>query len=152
MIDLRFFRLDDAGIMPRKAHTGVFEDAAYDLFYCGSEPIDLAPAEHKSFPTGLACVIPEGYWLKFHDRSGLASKKGIQVLAGVIDAGYTGELRVILENTSAVTQRIEPRIAVCQFTVEKIINCRLLFIGDREFTAAIADRDRKDKGFGSSGM
>ena len=149
---LKFFKHYPEAILPNKAHTGLFEDAAYDLFYSGTNAVVLKPGDHYAFPTGLSCVIPEGFWLKFHGRSGLALKKGIQVLAGVIDAGYTGELKVILENTSNEVQIITPQSAVCQFTVEKITRCHITSISKAEFDVRCLERERGNNGFGSSGM
>lgn len=149
-LELGFYKLHAEAILPSKAHTSQFEDAAYDLFYCGKSSIVLEPNEHHSFPTGLSCIIPEGYWLKFHGRSGLATKKGIQVLAGVIDSGYTGELRVVLENTSDTAQTIEGKSAICQFTLEKINHCKIIEIDEQTFEYEQSNRERGTNGFGST--
>ena len=150
MLQLKFYKLYEHAILPKKAHSTIFEDAAYDLYFPGSGAVVLEPGEQYTFPTGLACIIPEGYWLKFNERSGLAAKKGIKVSAGVIDPGYTGHLQVILLNTSKSIQTIVGNSAICQFTIEKIIPCELSFIEKEEFETEVAKRSRQEAGFGSS--
>ena len=152
LLPLAFFRMNKWSIMPRKAYNRPFEDAAYDLYYPGGDNpiVTIYPGQQVLIGTGLKAIIPEGYWLKFHERSGLANKKGIKVSAGVIDPAYTGELKVILLNASSEPQIIEPKTAICQFTVEKIIPCNVFAIGEEEFNLECEKRTRKANGFGSS--
>ena len=99
--DIKVLRCTESAILPRKAYgdSYLFEDAAFDLF--SDSDIVLQPMSRIVATTGIKVIIPEGYWIKFHDRSGLAFKNGLTVLAGVIDQAYTGLFQVILLNTES---------------------------------------------------
>jgi dUTP pyrophosphatase len=71
-------------------------DAGYDLYSC--ETFSISPMERKIVPVGIAIEIPMGYYGRIAPRSGLAAKRGIDVLGGVIDSGYRDEIKVILIN------------------------------------------------------
>lgn len=93
---LRFTRLSDAGLAPKRAHA---DDAGHDLH--AAEGASIAPGERMSIGTGIAVEIPEGHAGLVLPRSGLAARHGISVVnaPGLIDAGYRGEVRVLLLNT-----------------------------------------------------
>ncbi len=93
---LRFTRLADAARAPSRAHDG---DAGYDLH--AAEAASLGPGERASVGTGIAVEIPDGCAGLVLPRSGLAARHGISVVnaPGLIDAGYRGEVRVLLLNT-----------------------------------------------------
>jgi dUTP pyrophosphatase len=93
---VRFRRLSDSARPPTRAHDG---DAGYDLH--AAEAAALGPGERASVGTGIAVAIPEGHAGLVLPRSGLAARHGISVAnaPGLIDAGYRGELRVLLLNT-----------------------------------------------------
>ena len=93
---LRFTRLAEAARAPSRAHEG---DAGYDLH--AAEAATLAPGERASIGTGIAVEIPDGCAGLVVPRSGLAARHGISVVngPGLIDAGYRGEVRVLLLNT-----------------------------------------------------
>ena len=93
---VRFRRLSDSARPPTRAHVG---DAGYDLH--AAEAAALGPGERASVGTGIAVAIPEGHAGLVLPRSGLAARHGISVVnaPGLIDAGYRGELRVLLLNT-----------------------------------------------------
>jgi dUTP pyrophosphatase len=93
---VEFQLLDGAGRPPRRAHD---HDAGYDLF--AAEAARLEPGERASVGTGIAVAIPEGHAGLVLPRSGLAARSGISLVnaPGLIDAGYRGELRVLLLNT-----------------------------------------------------
>jgi len=86
-------KLSDKAVIPTKGSRGA---AGYDLYAIESH--ELKPGESKAFKTGLAMAIPENYYGRIAPRSGLAAKHGIDVLAGVIDSDYTGEILVLLVN------------------------------------------------------
>jgi dUTP pyrophosphatase len=92
---LEVIRLDPDLPLPAYAHPG---DAGLDL--CAAEPVDLAPGQRASVPTGLAIAVPLGYVGLIHPRSGLAARHGLSIVnaPGTIDAGYRGEIRVLLVN------------------------------------------------------
>ncbi len=128
--------------LPRQAHPG---DAGADL--CSVETVTLLPGERKDVGTGLALAIPPGYAGFVQPRSGLALKHGIMVVnsPGLIDAGYRGEVRVLLYNSGAepVAIRVGERIA--QLVVQAV--------EEPDFVAVteLPETVRGEGGFGSSG-
>lgn len=86
-------KLSDKAVIPSKGSNGA---AGYDLYT--TESYELKPGERKAFKTDIALAIPEGYYGRVAPRSGLAVKHGIDVLAGVIDSDYRGEILVALIN------------------------------------------------------
>jgi dUTP pyrophosphatase len=93
---LRFARLTDAAAAPTRAHD---DDAGYDLR--AGEAATLPPGGRASIGTGVAVAIPDGHAGLVLPRSGLAARHGIALVnaPGLIDAGYRGEVRVLLLNT-----------------------------------------------------
>jgi dUTP pyrophosphatase len=93
---VRFRRLSESARPPTRAHDG---DAGFDLH--AAEAAALGPGERASVGTGIAVAIPDGHAGLVLPRSGLAARHGISVVnaPGLIDAGYRGELRVLLLNT-----------------------------------------------------
>jgi dUTP pyrophosphatase len=141
--DVLITRLDPAVPLPGYARHG---DAGADL--CAAEDIDLAPGERVVVRTGIAIALPEGYAGFVHPRSGLAARHGITLVnaPGTIDAGYRGEIKVILLNTDlakAVSLRHGDRIA--QLVVQRVENVTF-----RE-VPALPESARGDNGFGSTG-
>jgi dUTP pyrophosphatase len=142
-LDVLITRLDPAVPLPGYARRG---DAGADL--CAAEDIDLAPGERAVVRTGIAIALPEGYAGFVHPRSGLAARHGITLVnaPGTIDAGYRGEIKVILLNTDlakAVSLRRGDRIA--QLVVQRVENVTF-----RE-VPALPESARGDNGFGSTG-
>ena len=86
-------KLSDKAVIPSKGSVGA---AGYDLYT--TEAYELKPGERKAFKTDIALAIPEGFYGRVAPRSGLAVKHGIDVLAGVIDSDYRGEILVALVN------------------------------------------------------
>jgi dUTP pyrophosphatase len=131
----------DANLPERKSA----DAAGYDLTYCGQNYINLCPQTRYGFETGLAVSIPRGYYGRIAPRSGLARKKGLDVLGGVIDSDYRGEIVVILCNTGTVTVEITPGERIAQLIIER---CH-----DVEFTAfdELPPTERGAGGFGSTG-
>ena len=88
-------RLDEGVPLPTYSHPG---DAGADLVT--AEDVTLAPGERVVVATGLAIALPEGYAAFVHPRSGLAAQKGLGIVnaPGTVDAGYRGEIKVILVN------------------------------------------------------
>jgi len=146
-IKLKCVKLDHNAKLPTKAHTGMFEDAAFDLY--ATEEILFQYGQRKMISTKLSFIIPDGYWLKLRERSGLASK-GIHLLGGVIDSGYTGEIKVILWSCSPDPISITTDKAICQFTVERLTKATIEELTFASFTTEANERVRGEKGFGSS--
>lgn len=131
------------GEPPRFAHPG---DAGADLV--ARERVALAPGDRAVVGTGVRVALPEGTVGLVVPRSGLAAKHGITVVnaPGVIDAGYRGELRVILANTDArEPYTIEPGDRIAQLLVLPI--APVVF----DPVEALPDGERGDAGFGSTG-
>jgi dUTP pyrophosphatase len=136
-------RLDPGLMLPDYAHQG---DAGADLR--ASEEVELPPLGRAIVPTGLAVAIPEGYAGFVHPRSGLASRHGVTVAnaPGTIDAGYRGEVRVVLVNldpAAAYTVHRGDRIA--QLVVQQVAAAQFLPVGE------LPETGRSEGGFGSTG-
>jgi dUTP pyrophosphatase len=142
-VELRVSKLVAGAVLPTRAHPG---DAGLDLY--ASEPARLGPGERWGVGTGVAVEIPEGHAGLVLPRSGLAREYGIALVnsPGLIDAGYRGEVRVLLLNTDpAETFRIEPGDRIAQLVVTPIVLAEPIEAED------LAESARGDGGFGSSG-
>jgi dUTP pyrophosphatase len=135
-------RVAEGAILPQRAHP---QDAGLDLF--ALEPAELAAGGRASVRTGLALEIPAGHAGLVLPRSGLAAKHGITVAnaPGLIDAGYRGELRVLLLNTSAQRFSVNAGDRVAQLV---IVAVALPAVAEVQELGA---GDRGCAGFGSSG-
>jgi dUTP pyrophosphatase len=136
-------RLDPELPLPAYAHPG---DAGADL--CAAEEAVLPPGGRAVVRTGLAVAVPDGYAAFVHPRSGLAARHGVTLVntPGTIDAGYRGEVRVVLINTDPTEPfavRRGDRIA--QLVVQPVARARFLDVGELPGTP------RGDGGFGSTG-
>lgn len=140
---LRVRRLDPAARLPVRAHPG---DAGLDVH--ALEAAELAPGARASIRTGLAVEIPEGRAGLVLPRSGLASRHGIALVnaPGLIDAGYRGEVRVLLLNT-------DPASAYTVAAGDRIAQLVLVAVDAPEVVEvdALAGSTRSDGGFGSTG-
>jgi len=142
--ELRFRRLSEAAILPARAYDG---DAGLDLR--ASEAAVIAPGERASVATGLAVEIPEGCAGLVLPRSGLAVKHGITIpnAPGLIDAGYRGELRVLLLNSDpAATFEVAPGDRIAQLVVVRVE------LQEPVEAQELAISERAERGFGSSGV
>ena len=115
-------RIDPDLPLPAYAHPG---DAGADLVT--AEDVELAPGARAMVPTGLAIALPAGYAAFVHPRSGLAHRFGLGVVnaPGTVDAGYRGEIKVLLVNhdrTATVRLRRGDRIA--QLVVQRVERAR----------------------------
>jgi dUTP pyrophosphatase len=142
-MELRVARLNDDARVPTRAHEG---DAGLDLY--ASEPARLGPGERIGIGTGVAVEIPAGHAGLVLPRSGLAREHGISLVnaPGLIDAGYRGEIRVLLLNTDpAETFRIEIGDRIAQLVIAPVA------LAEPVEVASLAESERGDGGFGSSG-
>lgn len=137
---LHFKKLDPRAILPTRGSSSA---AGLDLY--SIEPVSLGPGQRVIARTGLAVAVPEGYYGRVAPRSGLATRQGLDVLAGVIDADYRGEIRCLLHNTGAETIKLPEQSRICQLIIEKIITPAAVWAGD------LADTERGGGGFGSTG-
>ena len=135
-------RLHDAATLPIRAYEG---DAGLDLAAC--ERVELGPGERAVVGTGLTVAIPDGHAGFVQPRSGLAANHGITILntPGLVDAGYRGELKVILLNTDTTEPfTVEPGMRIAQLVVVPVA------VPEPTEVAELPDSERGEKGFGSS--
>jgi dUTP pyrophosphatase len=119
-------------------------DAGIDIR--SAEDAVIQPLGRATVPTGLRLQIPEGYYGRIAPRSGLAHNFGIDVLAGVVDSSYRGEIKVILHNTDKEEAfRVSMGDRIAQLIIEKHYNPDFVEVEDLDST------DRGSGGFGSSG-
>ena len=143
MSTLRIKRLDPRATLPTRAYPG---DAGLDLY--ALEPCELDAGARASVPTGIAVEIPEGQAGLVLPRSGLAARNGIALVnaPGLIDAGYRGEVQVLLLNTD--------RDHMCTIAAgDRIAQLVLVEVNTPavEEVAELAESVRGGGGFGSSG-
>jgi dUTP pyrophosphatase len=142
-VKLRFARLNGDAVLPTRAHEG---DAGLDLY--AAEAAHLGPGERWNVPTGVAVEIPEGHAGLVLPRSGLAREHGIALVnsPGLIDAGYRGEIRVLLLNTDpAEVYRVKPGDRIAQLVVVAVA------APEPVEAEVLAESARGGGGFGSSG-
>jgi len=135
-------RLHDGATVPTRAYEG---DAGLDLAAC--ERVELGPGERASVGTGLTVAIPDGHAGFVQPRSGLAARHGITILntPGLIDAGYRGELKVVLLNTDRDERFVvEPGMRIAQLVVVPVA------LPEPTEVSELPDSERGEKGFGSS--
>ncbi|WP_223164157.1 dUTP diphosphatase [Nocardioides mesophilus] len=143
MIEILLHRLDPGVPVPGYAHPG---DAGADL--TTTVAVRLEPGERALVPTGVGIALPEGYVALVHPRSGLAARFGVSIVnaPGTVDAGYRGEIKVLLIN-------LDPREAVvldrgdriAQLVVQKVEQARFVEV-DR-----LPGSVRGAGGYGSTG-
>lgn len=115
-------RLDSDLPLPAYAHPG---DAGADLMT--TVDVTLAPGERTLVPTGVAIALPEGYVALVHPRSGLAARHGVSIVntPGTIDAGYRGEIKVLLVNHDPhATVRLRRGDRIAQLVVQRVERAR----------------------------
>jgi len=137
---LRFKQLDPHAILPRRGSA-----LAAGLDVCSIEELKIEPKQRVMARTGLAVAIPHGFYGRVAPRSGLAAKNGLDVLAGVIDSDYRGEVCCLLYNTGDETISLPAGSKICQLIVEQIITPEAEWAIDLDETA------RGAGGFGSTG-
>lgn len=142
-LDVRLLRLDPELPLPSYAHPG---DAGADLH--AASDVDLAPGERALVGTGIAVALPEGYAAFVHPRSGLAARHGLTIVntPGTVDAGYRGEIKVLLLNTdpaAPISLRRGDRIA--QLVIQRVERASFVEV------ATLEESSRGAGGYGSTG-
>lgn len=129
--------------IPKYATAG---DAGADLV--SAEDVRIPSHQRILVRTGIKIAIPEGYVGLVHPRSGLALKHGITVLnaPGTIDAGYRGEVGVILYNSGVLDFEVKAGDRIAQLVIQKVETAEF------EVVDALIDSDRGSGGFGSTGV
>jgi dUTP pyrophosphatase len=142
-LDVSVVRLDPDLPLPAYAHPG---DAGADLLT--TVDVILAPGERAMVPTGVALALPDGFVALVHPRSGLAARHGLSIVntPGTIDAGYRGEIKVMLINHDPATP-IELRRGdrIAQLVVQRFERARFVEVDELPHSA------RGDGGYGSTG-
>ncbi len=139
MQTIPFKKLSPLAQVPTRAFT---QDAGLDLTTV--EGYTLKPGEGKIFKTGLAMALEPGFVGLVWDRSSMG-KRGIKTAGGVIDAGYRGEIGVILWNISPEAQEIKPGERIAQLLIQAVSTPSTLAVEE------LPTSDRNQGGFGSSG-
>ena len=137
---LRFKQLDERAVLPQRGSA-----LAAGLDVCSIEELEIGARQRVMARTGLAVAIPPGFYGRIAPRSGLAAKNGLDVLAGVIDSDYRGEVCCLLYNTSDEVIKLSAGSKICQLIVEQIITPDAAWASDLDETA------RGAGGFGSTG-
>ncbi|WP_263457629.1 dUTP diphosphatase [Nocardioides pantholopis] len=142
-LDIQVLRLDADLPLPAYAHPG---DAGADLLT--TVDLTLRPGERALVPTGIALALPTGYVALVHPRSGLAARHGLSIVnsPGTVDAGYRGEIKVLLINHDPA-EPIELRRGdrVAQLVVQRFERARFVPV------ERLPDSVRGEGGYGSTG-
>jgi dUTP pyrophosphatase len=141
MEPLRVKLLNDRARAPVRGSAGA---AGYDLASC--EGVVVPAGQRKVIKTGVSVAVPPGTYGRVAPRSGLAVRMGIDVLAGVIDEDYRGELAVILLNTGDAPFEVSPGDRIAQLILERIVTPDTVMVDDLDDTVRGAGR------FGSTGV
>lgn len=142
-MEIQVVQLDEGLPLPSYAHDG---DAGADL--CTTIDVTLAPGERVLVPTGIAIALPDGFVALVHPRSGLAARHGLSIVnaPGTVDAGYRGEIKVLLVNldpAAAVSLQRGDRIA--QLVIQRFERATFVPV------TSLPDSVRGVGGYGSTG-
>ena len=132
--------LNEAAKVPTRAN---LTDAGFDLY--SVEDLIIAPQSRKTVKTGISLEMPDHFAGLIWPRSGLSVKSGIDVLAGVIDSGYRGEIMVCLYNTSKDVVEIKRGDRIAQIIFQEVPLVSL------SLSETLGSSQRGDNGFGSTG-
>jgi dUTP pyrophosphatase len=140
---IRIKKIRDCAVTPHYEHDG---DAGMDLY--AAEDCVLAPGERRLVPTGFQVEVPAGYEMQVRPKSGLALKRGITVLntPGTVDAGYRGEVGVILFNSSDTDFEVKTGEKVAQAVIARVEAAEI------EEVEELSETGRGEGGFGSTGV
>lgn len=142
MVEIKYIPLREGAHIPQKAHE---DDAGFDLY--ASEDFTLPSHGFGCVPTAISLELPLGYEAQVRPRSGLAAKYGVTVLnaPGTIDAGYRGEVKVILINHGETDFQITAGMRIAQLVVSPVVSASFLQV------VSLSESARGEGGFGSSG-
>lgn len=136
---IKIKKLAPEAILPSRAHS---TDVGLDIY--SLENGEVAPGEGKVFSTGVAGEFTPYYVGMLTDRSSMA-KKGFKLAGGIVDPGYTGELKVVLRNISSKTLSIIKGDRIAQLLIIPVCTPEVVEVME------LSESNRGDKGFGSSG-
>ena len=137
-------KLTSTAIIPTR---GSEKAAGYDLYADTNNVVEIKPHKTKKINTGIAIMIPNGYYGAIVARSGLSTKKGLRPAncTGIIDSDYRGDIIVALHNDSDEVQTIEPHERIAQLVI-----CPFLSVEFNEVDE-LDETERGENGFGSTG-
>jgi dUTP pyrophosphatase len=138
-MELKVQKIHKDAKLPLYQHKG---DAGLDIF--SSIDCTLEPGEVRPVPTGIKVAVPDGHVGLVWDKSGI-SLKGVHRLAGVIDSGYRGEVRVVMVNLENEPFVIEKGMKIAQLLVQPVAEVKVVEAEELENTS------RGEEGFGSTG-
>lgn len=142
-VSIKVKRLNESARLPKYAHVGAWGDLAADLY--AAVAMTLASGATAAVSTGIALEFPSEYGALVEDRSGLAVR-GITTLAGVIDPGYRGEIKVVVTNLGVAAVEIAVGDRIAQLRLVRRMEARF------EEVEALVDAPRGAGGFGSTGV
>lgn len=140
-MNIELVKLSSTAKIPERARS---DDAGIDLF--ASEKVTVPAKKRKSVPTGIAVHLPKGTVGLLWDRGSVAKDIGLTTLGGVIDAGYQGEIRIIMYNTGKKPVTVKKHEKIAQLIIQPFIPARLKSV--KKFSKKSA---RGKRGFGSTG-
>jgi dUTP pyrophosphatase len=140
MVEVKIKKLDEKAILPSYGHFG---DAGLDFH--SVEEFVLNPGERRVCSTGIAMEIPEGHVAFIMEKSGLAAKKGIGIMGGVMDAHYRGEYKIIMHNSSKTPFKICIGDKIAQVVIQKVESAKLMEVSE------LSETQRGEGRFGSTG-
>lgn len=133
-------KIHSDALLPRYA---LPQDAGMDFF--AVETTIIPPNERKLVSTGIALAIPTGYVGLIWDKSGMAAKHGLKTMAGVIDSGYRGEVKILVHNLSGISCTLEKGAKVAQMLIQPVEQKKIVEVQELDET------ERGENGFGSTG-
>lgn len=139
-MELQIKKLNEAAKVPTYAHA---DDAGMDLY--ALEAVTLEAGARTLVTTGIAMAIPAGHVGLIWDKSSVPTKKGVTTLAGVVDAGYRGEIMILVYNLSGETQTFAAGDKVAQMVIQPVVQPVVSEV------AELDDTERGEGGFGSTG-
>ena len=141
MLELKIQRLCEEAIIPRFAHEG---DAGMDLY--SIKEYSLKPGERTCAQTGIKIAIPRGYAGIIKPKSGLALNHGVDIMAGVIDSGYRGEIGVVMINLGHKELKVDKSQKIAQMIFYQVHHPSIKEVSSLDETS------RGEGGFGSTGV
>lgn len=138
--------VNEFAVLPKYVYPS---DSGFDLH--STEEHTLPPFGRALIPTGIKVSFDEGTELQIRPKSGLAINQGLTVLntPGTVDAGYTGEIKVIIFNTNNYDVTIPKGMKIAQGVFAPVFNGKII---NFELVEKIVDKDRGNNGFGSTGI
>ncbi len=141
MVNIQVKKVKPDAILPSYAHPG---DAGMDVF--SAIDIIIPPHDRVTIPLGISIALPAGYVSLLWDKSGLASKSGLTMLAGVIDAHYRGEYMVVVYNTTSQPYNVVKGQKIAQLLIQPVETAVI------EEVPELSQTQRAAGGFGSTGL